>query len=72
MSQNNYPFVVTAQPGREFPGFSLNSYPLFIFPGSLGFDVVNARFWGVSGVYTPLTPFFGTNPLPGRVVTTKG
>ena len=24
--------------------------------GSLGFAVVNARFWGVSGVYTPLTP----------------
>ena len=24
--------------------------------GSLGFAVVNARFWGVSGVDTPLTP----------------
>ena len=31
--------------------------------GSLGFAVVNARFWGVSGVYTPLTPQnLGTSP----------
>ena len=40
--------------------FGLNCY---IYYGSLGFAVVNARFWGVSGVYTPLTPQnLGTSP----------
>jgi hypothetical protein len=41
--------------------------------GSLGFAVVNTRFWGVSGVYTPLTPqnLETSPPIPEEPMGTK-
>ena len=45
------------------PYFYRRTWDKFNKEGSLGFAVVNARFWGVSGVYTPLTPQnLGTSP----------
>ena len=72
--RSRYPQAGEAELRREsmfkvcsFPGHGPLSNPNLPAPkdksGSLGFAVVNARFWGVSGVYTQLTPQnLGTSP----------